>query len=83
MRHPRAPLLRNEITCNPWLWAALALCTGLLALPPYLPPLAHVLHLAPPTPTMWAVVLGLSAAPMIVTQVVMLLLAALRGESRA
>jgi Ca2+-transporting ATPase len=83
MRHARAPLLRNEVTRNPWLWAALALCTALLAAPPYLPPLAHLLHLAPPSSAMWAIVLVLSAAPMIVTQAVMRARAALRAEGKA
>jgi Ca2+-transporting ATPase len=83
MRHPRARLLRNEVTSNPWLWASLALCTALLVVPPYLPPLAHVLHLAPPTAAMWAIIFALSAAPMIVTQAVMLVLAALRPGTKA
>ena len=81
MRHPRSRLLRNEVTRNPWLWASLALCTALLAIPPYLPPVAYVLHLAPPTPTMWVIILALSAAPMMVTQTVMLVLAAWRSRA--
>jgi len=72
MRHPRSPLLRNEVTRNPWLWAALLLCTALLAVPPYVAPMAQVMHLAPPTATMWAVVLGLSLVPMLVVQAVLL-----------
>jgi Ca2+-transporting ATPase len=80
MRHPRARVLRNEVTRNPWLWASLVLCTGLLAVPPYLAPLAHVLHLAPPSAAMWAIILALSAAPMIVTQAVTVALAAWRSR---
>jgi Ca2+-transporting ATPase len=68
MRHPRAGVVLNEITRNPWVWASLLLCTVLLAVPPYVAPIAHVLHLAPVTPLMWAVILGLSAAPLITTQ---------------
>ena len=70
MRHPRSGLLRNEVTRNPWLWAALALCTVLVAAPPYVAPLAHVLSLTPPTPAMWAIILGMSVAPLVVTQIV-------------
>jgi Ca2+-transporting ATPase len=70
MRHPRSGLLRNEVTRNPWLWGALALCIVLVAAPPYVAPLAHVLALVPPTPAMWAIILGMSMAPLIVTQVV-------------
>jgi P-type Ca2+ transporter type 2C len=68
MRDPRSDLVRNEVTHNPWVWGALVLCTMLLAAPPYLAPLAHVLHLVPPGPTMWAIILGLSVTPLLVTQ---------------
>ena len=30
MRHKTSDLLRNEITCNPWIWGALAFCAGLM-----------------------------------------------------
>jgi Ca2+-transporting ATPase len=72
MRHAHSGLLRNEVTRNPWVWGAIALCVVLLAVPPYLPPVARVLHLVPPTPIMWAVILCLSAAPLIVIQAVTL-----------
>ena len=75
MRDPRANPFDNEVTRNPWVWGALALCTALLALPPYVPPLAHVLHLVPPTPAMWAVVFAMSMVPVIVMQAVLLVLA--------
>jgi P-type Ca2+ transporter type 2C len=68
MRHPRSGVLRNEVTRNPWLWGSLALCTGLLTVPAYLPPMAHLLQLAPPTPAMWTVILGSSAAPLVIAQ---------------
>jgi Ca2+-transporting ATPase len=77
MRHSRAGVL-NEITRNPWVWASLLLCTVLLAVPPYVAPVAHVLHLAPVTPLMWAVILGLSAAPLLATQSLALILASWR-----
>lgn len=81
MRHPRSGLFRNEVTRNPWLWGALLLCTALLAVPPYLPPIAGVMHLVPPTPIMWAVILGASVAPLVVTQAIMLTLALLRKRT--
>jgi Ca2+-transporting ATPase len=74
MRNPRSGVVRNEVTRNPWVWASLLLCTVLLALPPYVVPTAHVLHLAPVTPLMWAVILGLSAAPLVATQTLTLML---------
>jgi Ca2+-transporting ATPase len=82
MRHPRSKLLRNEVTRNPWLWGALLLCTALLAAPPYLEPIAGVMHLVPPTPIMWAIILGASAAPLVVTQAVTLTLESLRQRAR-
>jgi Ca2+-transporting ATPase len=74
MRHPHAGLLRNEITRNGYVWGALVLCTLLLALPPYWPPLAYVLGLTPPNAAMWAVILAMSLAPLIVIQAVTLLI---------
>jgi P-type Ca2+ transporter type 2C len=81
MRHPQSHLFGNEVTRNPWLWGSLVLCTVLLAMPPYLAPAAHVLHLAPPTSTMWAIIFAFSAAPAVVTQVVILSVVALRSRS--
>jgi Ca2+-transporting ATPase len=83
MRHPRSSVVRNEVTRNPWLWGSLLLCTALLAAPPYLGPLAHVLHLAPPTPTMWAIILGLSVAPLFATQLLTLMLTPRQSRSWA
>jgi len=70
MRDAHSGVLRNEITRNPWVWASQALCAALLIVPPYWPPLAHVLHLAPPTPAMWGVVLAMSLGPLLVAQAV-------------
>ncbi|MDI1343365.1 MAG: HAD-IC family P-type ATPase, partial [Pseudolabrys sp.] len=70
MRHPRSGRLLNEVTRNPWLWGALVLCTVLVAAPPYVAPLALVLHLVPPTAAMWGVILGMSLAPLAVIQAV-------------
>jgi Ca2+-transporting ATPase len=80
MRHPQSGVINNEVTRNPWAWGALALCTALLAVPPYLPPVAEVMHLAPPTPAMWAIVLVMSIAPLIVIQAAMIALTALRAR---
>jgi Ca2+-transporting ATPase len=70
MRDPQSPLIVNEITRNGWLWSALLLCATLLAVPPYLPPAAHLLQLTPPNADMWSVVLLFSLAPLIVTQAI-------------
>ncbi|MGA7972410.1 MAG: cation-transporting P-type ATPase [Pseudolabrys sp.] len=81
MRGLHSAVLNNEITRNPWVWAALALCSALLVAPPYIPPIADVLHLAPPTAAMWAIILALSLAPMLVIQTVTLIVT--RRQSRS
>lgn len=82
MRHPESGLLRNEVTRNPWVWGALLLCTALLAVPAYLPPMAHLLHLTRPDLTMWAVILGMSLAPALVGQAAGILLRRRQSGSR-
>jgi len=74
VRSTRARLLRNEVTGNPWVWAALLLCCALLAGPPYIPPFAALLGVTAPDPAMWGVVCTFSLAPLIVIQSCMLLL---------
>jgi Ca2+-transporting ATPase len=68
MRDPDSPLIRNEVTRNPWVWGSLLLCTVLLVTPAYLPPLAHVLHLVQPDLGMWIVILVASLAPLPIAQ---------------
>jgi Ca2+-transporting ATPase len=46
----------------------------LLVAPILLPPFAELLELVPPTPVMWAIVLGGSLMPLVVTQAVTMLL---------
>ena len=75
MRSPRSGMLKNEINCNPLVWGSLVLCTALLTIPPYVAPLAHVLHLAPPTPRMWVIILSMSVAPLLAAQIVTQILA--------
>jgi Ca2+-transporting ATPase len=74
MHSRRSSVFVNEVTQNRWIWAALALCTMLLVAPILLPPFAELLELVPPTPVMWAIVLGGSLMPLVVTQAVTVLL---------
>jgi Ca2+-transporting ATPase len=69
-RNPTSGFLRNEIVRNPYVWGALALCTGLLLLALYLPGLALVLSLIPPSREGWALVLSMSLIPFVLGQVV-------------
>ena len=80
MRGSHSTVFSNEITRNIWVWAALALCGVLLVAPPYIPPIADVLHLAPPDAAMWAIILSLSLAPMLVIQAVTILSTRMRSR---
>ncbi|MEX1368404.1 MAG: cation-transporting P-type ATPase [Nannocystaceae bacterium] len=57
--------LRNEVTRNRWVWAAIALCLALLAAALYVPPLAGVLGVTDPGLEGWVVVLGLAPVPLL------------------
>ena len=81
MRGGTASFLRNEITRNPWIWAAIALCTGLLFMATYFTPLARVLSLVPPTLPTWSLIVGMSLLPLAVVQPSKSLLARLRRSA--
>jgi Ca2+-transporting ATPase len=59
---------RNEVTRNPFVWGAVALCSVLLLAAVYVPPLARVLKVTPPTAEGWLLIAVLGAAPMVVSQ---------------
>ena len=65
MRHPTSHLLHNEITRNPWIWAALALCAGILLTAAYVPSVAEMLHMVAPDTRMWGIILAMSLAPLL------------------
>ncbi|MFO7783429.1 MAG: cation-transporting P-type ATPase [Desulfatiglandales bacterium] len=69
MRDPGTAFFRNEVTTNPFVWAALALCAGLLVVAIYLPGLSLVLSLEPPGANGWLLILGMSLVPWAVGQV--------------
>lgn len=63
MRSAQSRLLDNDVTRNPWVWSSLALCTALLLAAVYIPPVASVLVLTPPSSTGWFLILGLATLP--------------------
>jgi Ca2+-transporting ATPase len=69
MRHGNAGMFNNEVTRNKWVWGALVLCSGLLVGPIYIPTMAEVLHLVPPTREMWLVIIGMSLVPLLIGQI--------------
>ncbi len=71
MRDRTAGVFVNDITKNPFIWAALALCISLLLIAPYTPVLSGALSLAAPTYREWLLIAGGSLVPLIVGQGVM------------
>ncbi|MBE0690759.1 MAG: cation-transporting P-type ATPase, partial [Anaerolineae bacterium] len=68
MRDTHTGLLNNDVTRNPWVWGALALCSLLLLASVYTP-LKIVLGLETPEPGMWMVAIGASLVPLVVGQI--------------
>jgi Ca2+-transporting ATPase len=72
---PESHLFRNEVTQNPFVWGAMALCIGLLLLVLHQPVFAEVLHLTPPDRPGWEVIGGMASLPLLFNHA----LRALRG----
>ncbi len=71
MRAPDADPWRNEVTRNPWVWAALALCLVLIGAALRVPGLAAILRLPDPGRAGLGLAAGLSALPLIGGQIVL------------
>ena len=70
MRHRTSGLFDNEITRNPWIWAALTFCAGILVTAAYVPSLSYMLHMVAPDIKMWGIVLCMSLAPLLIGLIV-------------
>ena len=70
MRGDIRRILDNEITRNPWIWAALILCIALVLAAIYVPVLSDVLRLTDPGAAGWALVLGASVVPLLLAPLV-------------
>lgn len=69
MRGRGSGFLRNEVTRNPFVWAALVVSTGLIVAAVSVPRLGSILRLASPGPAGWLLVMALSAIPWAAGQV--------------
>lgn len=69
MRTSGSSFIRNEVTKNKYVWAALALCTTLILMGVYLPGLSVVLQTVNPGFTGWLVILLMSSFPFIFGQI--------------
>ncbi len=65
MRNVGSSMIVNQVTTNPFVWAAILLCLGLLSLAIYIPPLASALDIVTPTGLDYLLVVGASLVPLI------------------
>ena len=70
MRGDIGRVFDNEITRNPWIWAALILCLALVLAAIYVPVLSDVLRLADPGVAGWALILAASLVPLLLAPLV-------------
>jgi Ca2+-transporting ATPase len=70
MRGDIGRVFDNEITRNPWIWAALALCLALVLAAIYVPVLSDVLRLADPGVAGWVLILAASLVPLLLAPLV-------------
>jgi len=68
MRSRRADFLKNQIVQNPFVWAALVICLGLIAMATFWPLFADVLNIRPPDQSGWVVIMIASLLPLILAQ---------------
>ena len=70
MRGDMRRVVDNEITRNPWIWGALALCLVLVLAAIYVPTLSSVLRLEDPGFRGWAVIVLASLVPLVTAPLV-------------
>jgi Ca2+-transporting ATPase len=68
MRNWRDKLLSSQVTRNAYVWGAIVLCIGILAVAALQPTLAQVLSLAPLPFEAWLATLGLSIVPVVLRE---------------
>ncbi|MFW6114828.1 MAG: cation-translocating P-type ATPase [Thermodesulfobacteriota bacterium] len=70
MRERASRLLRNDVIQNPFIWAALGMCTVLLTAAVYVPALSLVLDMVRPGPSGWILIFSMSLVPLVAGQVI-------------
>ncbi|MCE5972550.1 cation-transporting P-type ATPase [Sinirhodobacter sp. WL0062] len=68
VRAPSTKALSNAVTRNPYVWGAIVLCLGLVALALWQPVLADVLRLDPPGKAGLGLAVAMSAVPLVIGQ---------------
>jgi Ca2+-transporting ATPase len=69
MSYKGAGFFKNDITRNPFVWGALALCLILVVLAVYVPLFAEILGVVPPSINGWLLILGMSFVPLVAGQI--------------
>ena len=82
MRGRGSRTFRNAVIRNPYVWIAVALCTAILLLAVYVPPLASALHVVPPDRAGWTLVVAASMAPLLVGMLIGAFRAVMSRKSR-
>ena len=72
MRSPAGGLFLNDVTRNPYVWGAVALCVGLVAAAVWVPVLSDVLGLSDPGMVGLMLAAGMSFLPLVIGQVLLL-----------
>jgi len=70
MRERGSRLLKNDVVHNPFIWAALAGCTVLLAGAVYVPALSLVLNTLRPGLSGWGLIFAMSLVPLVIGQII-------------
>jgi len=81
MRAPDGRVFVNEVTRNPWVWGAIALCLGLIAAALWLPGLSDILKLPDPGRTGLLLAAGASFGPLMIGQVFLFFLRPTRQKT--
>jgi Ca2+-transporting ATPase len=72
MRQPGSGVFSNEVTRNPYVWTAVGFCVLLLFGAVYIPGVAGVLEVQPPSAEGWGIIALMSLVPLGVGQVALL-----------
>ena len=81
IRNSRSGMFVNEVTRNPWIWAAIGICVAILFGALYFSPLAQILSIRPPDPATWWLILSMSIMPWIVAQSCVLIAGLFRTQN--
>ena len=76
---PDLPVWRTSVTVNRTVLPLVAMALAVLPVTIYVPPIADLLHVAPPSPDLWAPMAGLAALATLWTEPIKWLRVAVRA----